>query len=325
MLPTFFNAHFYPEAIICRSFEPREPAVHWRDERLLKIESALDSQDETFYEKMYHIAFFSALQFGVSGTAFAVRGDESGARGMYSAIKLAGVDVVAFAESDMQASFLRRVTDSHVKTGLVVPYQRDLTLFGLSAVARNNSDAPGWIMAHVDEDNEDVSFTKSNFNLNLVQLMKKSKLLNRMTILVGLNGTPVNSLKAAKAEGAKIVLVPSKLDAESFGSIREVFDKFAIGSDWETPGLFRQMKALIDFGVGPHDALSSATKSGAEMFNLGSRLGSIETGKLANLSFIDGKKFSARRIGSLLSAEAAAALLVEDYEDSDVSDVIARG
>lgn len=126
MLPTFFNSHFDPEAIICRSFEPQKPIARWGNEFLLQIENVLDKESESFYEKMYHIAFFSALQFGVSGIAFAVRGDEAGARGMYSAVKLTGIDVVAFAESDMQAAFMRRVIDSHIKTGFVVPYQRIL-------------------------------------------------------------------------------------------------------------------------------------------------------------------------------------------------------
>ena len=90
MLPTFFNSHFDPEAIICRSFEPQKPIAQWGNEFLLQIENALNNGDESFYEKMYHIAFFGALQFGVSGIAFAVKGDEAGARGMYSAVKLAG-------------------------------------------------------------------------------------------------------------------------------------------------------------------------------------------------------------------------------------------
>ena len=123
-------------------------------------------------------------------------------------------------------------------------------------------------MAHADEDEEDVSLTKANFNLNLIQLLKKSNLLNRMTILVGLNGTPLNSLKIAKTEGVKIVIIPTKLNTLNFNSIRNVFDKFAIGSDWDTPGLFRQMKRLVEFGVEPHEALASATRSGAELFNL---------------------------------------------------------
>lgn len=271
ILPTFFNAHYHPEAIICRSVEPKIPTSQWRDESLLSVESAIESQSEIFYESLYHLAFFSALQCGVSGIAFGVIGDEAGVRGMYSAMKLVGFDAIVFAESDSQTAFLRKVIDKHLKAGTCVPYQKDLTLFGLSAVARINSESPGWVMAHADETEEDVSLTKSNFNLGLVQLLRKSRLLGSTTVLTGLNWTPSNTLKTAKAEGAKIVITPTELTFQNFRSIRNVFDKFAIGSNWKSPGLFEEMRRLIEFGVPPMEALNCATRNGADVFNMGSR------------------------------------------------------
>ncbi len=324
ILPTFFNSHFHPESLICRSLEPRSPVSQWRTEGLLNLEAALDAQDEDFYEKMYHLTFFSALQCGVGGMAFSVVGDETGARGMYSAVKLTGIDAVAFAESDQQITFLKRIVDRHLKAGLFVPYQKDLTLFGLSAVARNNSDSPGWIMTHADEDAEDMEITKSNFNSGIVQLLKKSKLLNASTILVGLNGTPAASLKAAKNNGVKVVLIPDTLTAATFKSIRNFFGDFAIGSNWETPGLFIQMKKLLELGCDPFRALESATRSGAALFNMGSRLGSLEAGKLASFAVVDARKLSARPL-ERMSPEDSARAFIEDYNDSDISDVMLDG
>jgi cytosine/adenosine deaminase-related metal-dependent hydrolase len=324
IMPAFFNSHFHPEAIICRCVEPQRPISQWRDEPLLNVESSLEAQSEAFFEKLYHLAFFSTLQCGVAGLAFALIGDEAGVRGMYSALKLAGIDAIAFAESDSQTAFLKRVIDKHLKSGSFIPYQKDLTLFGLSAVARINSESPGWIMAHADESEEDILGTKSNFNSGLIQLLKKSKLLGGTTILVGLNGTQSNSLKAAKNENAKIVLTPTELTFQNFKSIRNVFDRFAIGSNWRTPGLFGELKQLLEFGLAPQEALNSATRYGADLFNMGSRLGSVEAGKLANLTFVDAGKFSARRIEKF-SPEEAASAFIEDYTDSDVSDVMLDG
>ena len=179
-------------------------------------------------------------------------------------------------------------------------------------------------MAHTDESEEDVAVTKSNFNAGLVQLLKKSKLLGGTTILVGLKGTQSNSLKSAKNEGAKIVLIPTELTFQNFKSIRNVFERFAIGSDWRSPSLFGEMKRLLEFGVAPQEVLNCATRYGADMFNMGSRLGSVEVGKLANLAFIDTRKFSARRIDKFSSEEAVSAL-IEDYTESDVSDVMLEG
>lgn len=324
VLPTFFNAHFHPEALVCRSVEPKNPISQWRDESLLNVESWLEGQGESFFEQMYHLAFFSALQCGVSGIAFPLIGDEAGVRGMYSALKLAGIDAVAFAESDSQTAFLKRAADKHLKLGSFVPYQKDLTLFGLSAVARINSESPGWILAHADETEEDVDVTKTNFNSSLVQLLKRSKLLGGATILVGLNGSQPNSLKAARNENAKIVLTPTELTLQNFKSIRNVFEKFSIGSNWRTPGLFGELRRLLEFGLMPQEALNCATRHGADMFNMGTRLGTVEAGKLANLTFVDTRKFSARRIEKF-TASGAASVLIEDYNDSDVSDVMLDG
>lgn len=324
VLPTLFNSHFHPESLISRLVEPKVPVSQWSSGELLNLETSLESQEESFYEKMYHITFFSALQSGVGMVAFSVIGDEAGARGMYSAIKLAGIDAVAFSEGEQQTTFLRRIVDRHLKSGVFVPYQKDLTLFSLSAVARNNSDFPGWIMAHADEDEEDIEITKSNFNSGIIQLLKKSKILNSSTILVGLNGTPSASLKVARSSGAKIVLIPDRLDLQTFKVIRNVYKQFAVGSNWETPGLFRQMKKLLDLGCSPFETLMSATRSGAELFNMSSKLGSIEIGKVASFAFVDTKKLSARRIEKL-SPQAATGALIEDYTDSDISDVMLDG
>ena len=324
ILPTLFNAHFHPESLITRFVESRIPISQWTSGDLLHLEAALDSQDESFYERMYHLTFFSALQSGVATVAFSVIGDEPGARGMFSAVKLTGVDAVAFDESEQQISFLRRIVDRHLKSGVFVPYQKDLTLFGLSAVARNNADSPGWIMTHADEDPADTLTTKSNFNSGIIHLLRKSKILSSSTILVGLNGTPGASLKIAKSSGAKIVIIPQNLNAQTFKSIRNIYRHFAVGSNWETPGLFLQMKRLLELGCEPEEVLMSVTRSGAELFNMGSKLGSIESGKVASLAFIDATKLSARRL-EIMPADSAVTAFIEDYSDSDVSDVMLDG
>lgn len=324
VIPTLFNSHFYPESIVARALEPSLPVSQWRSAHLLELESFLGAQDEEFYEKLYHLAFFSAIQSGVGSLCFSIIGDEPGARGMYSAVKLTGVEAVAFAESDQQIAFMRRIIDRHVKAGLFVPYQKDLTLFSLSAVARNNSDAPGWIVVHADECENDVGETKSNFNTGIIQLLKKSRILTNSTVLVGLNHTQPASIKIARTAGAKIVLVPEELNLQNFKGIRNVYRKFAIGSNWGRPSLFSQMRKLLQLDCDPIDALTSATRHGAELFNMGSKLGSIETGKVASFAFVDARKLSARRIERLSTRNAIAAL-IEDYSDSDISDVMLDG
>ncbi len=52
--------------------------------------------------------------------------------------------------------------------------------------------------------------------------------------------------------------------------------------------------AAIPYGLSEEDALRAVTLNAAEMFGLGDQLGSIETGKLANLIVTDGNPLKIR-------------------------------
>jgi imidazolonepropionase-like amidohydrolase len=56
-----------------------------------------------------------------------------------------------------------------------------------------------------------------------------------------------------------------------------------------TPGLtlHHEMELLVDAGISPMHAIQAATKNGAEILGLDSRLGSIEKGKIADLVLLD--------------------------------------
>jgi imidazolonepropionase-like amidohydrolase len=69
--------------------------------------------------------------------------------------------------------------------------------------------------------------------------------------------------------------------------------KFAFsGSGVETPAaILRAIKKSIDAGLSPADALRAMTLSPAEIFGVANKLGSIEPGKIANLTITKGDLF----------------------------------
>ncbi len=71
--------------------------------------------------------------------------------------------------------------------------------------------------------------------------------------------------------------------------------KFALGTD--TPAFFlfhqenhyaREMQNMVELGMMPMDVITAATRNGAEALGLADRLGTIETGKLADIIVIAG-------------------------------------
>ncbi|MGC8654623.1 MAG: amidohydrolase family protein [Candidatus Kryptoniota bacterium] len=324
IMPAFFNAHYHPEAVIARNFESNLPISQWRSGILHKYEMVLNNQDENFYENMYRAAFCAAVQNGIGGLAFGLIGNEAGVRGMYSALKGVGLVAAVFASNDQQAAILRKMTERDLKRGCLLPFQKDITLFGLSAVARTVTQEIEWIFAHVDETPEDVALMKSSFGKEMIPLMRKSNLLGPRTILLGLENSFHQHLKLAASSGSKAVIIPSRHNVQSFRRVREIFGKYAVGSDWKSPGLFNQMRALLSFDVPASEALAACTKNGVDIFNLSSRIGTIEPGMSAALTFIDSRKFSARSFNKE-NSDGVLRTIIEDFDDSDVTDLIING
>lgn len=68
----------------------------------------------------------------------------------------------------------------------------------------------------------------------------------------------------------------------------------AMGTDaaspmnFHTEAAWREISALVDSGMSPLEAISAATKTGAEILGLGSELGTVEPGKLADVIVVAG-------------------------------------
>jgi imidazolonepropionase-like amidohydrolase len=65
--------------------------------------------------------------------------------------------------------------------------------------------------------------------------------------------------------------------------------------DFQGEGLHRELELLVEAGLSPLQAITSATKNAAAIVHASEEWGTLERGKLANLIIVDGKPD--RRIG----------------------------
>lgn len=83
----------------------------------------------------------------------------------------------------------------------------------------------------------------------------------------------------------------SKINARQF---IEANAYMGVGTDaasplnFHTEAIWREMSALVDSGMTPARAITSATKTGAEIIGMGRELGTIEAGKLADIIIVNG-------------------------------------
>jgi imidazolonepropionase-like amidohydrolase len=58
--------------------------------------------------------------------------------------------------------------------------------------------------------------------------------------------------------------------------------------DFQGEGLHRELELLVESGLTPLQAITTATKNAAEIVNASKEWGTLEAGKLANLIVVDG-------------------------------------
>lgn len=83
----------------------------------------------------------------------------------------------------------------------------------------------------------------------------------------------------------------SKQSASQFidaGAFMGVGTDAASPLNMHTEAMWREMSALVESGMTPIQAISSATKTNAEIIGLEDRIGTIEVGKLADIIIVDG-------------------------------------
>ncbi len=70
--------------------------------------------------------------------------------------------------------------------------------------------------------------------------------------------------------------------------------RMGVGTDaasplnFHTEAMWREIEALVESGMSPLEAISAATKTGAEILGLAAEVGTVEPGKLADLVVVDG-------------------------------------
>jgi len=100
---------------------------------------------------------------------------------------------------------------------------------------------------------------------------------------------PSGAPRAAEMPPALVALADHNLEqgAASMRAARDAGVKIALGSDVAL-GVPLEIQRMIHHGLTPAEALMAATKTAAEALDLGERIGTIESGKLADLLIVDG-------------------------------------
>ncbi len=122
--------------------------------------------------------------------------------------------------------------------------------------------------------------------------------LERKVVLVPTLAAPFHILEAGEKGGVPPWALEKtrKVQAIHINSVKKAFEagvKIAMGTDSGTPfnrhgKNAKELELLLQAGFSPMDALIASTKTAAEAIGLGNLIGTIESGKLADLIVVEG-------------------------------------
>ncbi|MGV9170228.1 MAG: amidohydrolase family protein [Promethearchaeia archaeon] len=193
-------------------------------------------------------------------------------------------------------------------------------------------DAP--ITVHTSEGKVDLYHNLERWGERTVERLDRLELLDSNAVLAHCVHVSENELELIMKKDAKVAHNPmsNMLNAVGTAPVPEMLDMgitVGIGNDGWIYDPFENMRCAMTVHrlssgnpseIGPSEVLRMATIEGARCYGLEDKLGSIETGKAADLVLLDGNN-----VPTPLNGESVIGHLVNTFTGSDVSHVVVDG
>jgi 5-methylthioadenosine/S-adenosylhomocysteine deaminase len=190
-------------------------------------------------------------------------------------------------------------------------------------VAKANQDHNLGIHTHCSETRETTEKIKRSYGASEIEVLNKTGVLTRRTLLVHCNYISDDDIRIIRRAGSSVVHCPSSSNINR--SLRSLPSNFigrginvALGSDGPNAchNLFLELRrcALLNRSLSPIDCLQMVTINAAKSLGMEAEIGSLESGKKADLVIVEPQEGK----GSLSN-------LLTSIEGSRVTDVMIDG
>lgn len=340
LFPGFIDAHYHGESAILQLFTALHPFARWNKEPGVRGVLEHVSRHATIAElqKLYRVAYFSALKSGVTTLV------ESGLDGMeghtvaaFEAMRRADLRGFIGVYNGDQVERAKTLRHPSVRFMMGLPSEDDLTLYNLQTALRLARDQQWPLVIHYGETRRGHEALKRNFRKSVVQVLSEFHILECAHLLAQLAFMEPGDAETLAQSGTSVVLSPrSTLQKEAeLPPIRELLEAripIALGSDWGATDPFRNIRQFVTMagilGVSvpdPFELLNMHTVNGARAVGMDHDIGSLEVGKKADITFIDAKDV---RLRTFLESDNYANILrflLSSISSHNTSDVMING
>ena len=340
ILPGFVDAHHTGISFVLRYLTIGLPMSQWKKSSI--INQALNYlQQEATYEELlmlYRLSYYAALKSGVTTLAeYGIDSPEQSFDALLEAMQQTNQRGLIGVHNGDQIEAARKVRDSSIRFAFVVADEENLTTYNLQSTIRSAHELQWPIILHLGQTRAAVNIVKKNFNKSIAKLYSDYMAINSLTQVLHLSFFEEGDFEIITKFGSSLVYSPTAIlqkgtDLPPFGEINKRKIKLAFGSDW---GIARPIENIQSYGsilktLGlpndqANDLLALHTKNGACALGMNKDIGTIETGKKADVVFLN---LSGFRMNSILAddnSERILDIVLQEASSQQVNDVMING
>jgi 5-methylthioadenosine/S-adenosylhomocysteine deaminase len=340
LLPGFVDAHHTGESFILRYLTCGQPMSRWNKNPVINRAFDYLHKEATFQEflTLYRLSYYAALKSGVTTLAeYGIDTPEHSFAAALEAMRQTNQRGFIGLHNGDQIEAARKLHESSIRFAFVITGEEILTTYNLQTSIHSARELQWPIILHLGQTQHAFNIVKKKFNKSIAQLYSDYRAIDSPVHLLHLSCFEDGDFEIIAKSSAPLVYSPSAIlrketEIPPFGELLRHKITLALGTDWGAAQPLENIQSycsiLKTLGLQHQqafDLLALHTKNGASALGLNADIGTIETGKKADIVFIDLSEFRMNSILTDNNAEQILEVVLHEASSQQVSDVMING
>jgi 5-methylthioadenosine/S-adenosylhomocysteine deaminase len=340
ILPGFVDAHHTGESFILRYLTYGQQMSRWNKNTTISRVYHYLHTEATFKEflTLYRLSYYAALKSGVTTLAeYGIDTPEHSFAASLEALHQTNLKGFIGLHNGDQIEAARKLQKSSIRFAFVISDEENLTLYNLQSTIRFARELKWPIILHLGQTRHAFEIVKKNFNKSIAQLIADYRAIDSAVHLLHLSCFDDGDFEIIAKSHVPLVYSPSAIfhkgtDIPPFGQLLKHKITMALGTDW---GLAQPLENIQSYcsilktlGLPQgraYSRLALHAKNGAIALGLDKEIGTIETGKKADIVFLNLSEFRMNSILADDNAEQILDVVLQEASSRQVSDVMING
>jgi 5-methylthioadenosine/S-adenosylhomocysteine deaminase len=340
ILPGFVDAHHTGESFILRYLTYGQPMSHWNKNPIISRIFDYLRNEATYQDflTLYRLSYYAALKSGVTTLAeYGIDTPEHSLTASIEAMHQTNLRGFIGLHNSDQIEAARILRESFIRFAIVIADEENLTIYNIQTRIRSARELKWPIILHLGQTRQACNIVKKKFNKSITQLFADYRAMDSPVHLLHLSCFEDGDYEIIAKSHTPLVYSPSAIfhketEIPPFEELLKHKIKLALGTDWGVAQPLENMQSycsiLKTLGLPLEHAsglLALHTKNGAFALGLDKEIGTIETGKKADIVFLNLSEFRMNFILADDNAERILDVVLQEAASQQVSEVMING